>query len=446
MIFSMVKQANSHISAFTSQMDFLSVIAEKILANEDLNSTIKSLADTLRIQLKAFSAGIFLYDEEANSLYLRAFSETNLASKAMNLFLKNYTKYRLPINDKKMLASICIKEKKIVDSLFLSDFCSPVVPKKILDSIQKMTRLKYCIAIPVIAKEKAVGVLFVVFQRPKITPYELSLLKFCANLSGLGIENSRKRDEAEKKYQIEKETTALLSHELKTPIAIAYNSAQMYRLLLDKNSGKLGPMFKDFEEVHEDVKNSVNRLNQICTSIFSLMEVEKTKDVTLHKLDLEHHLGQVIANFKRKAEEKGLQFKSDFKFRNGNYYGGGVQLEQILTVLVDNAIKYTKSGQIEVGIEQKENKIACSVSDTGCGIPKNKRQVVFERFYRHKSLKNKYLHNMRGLGLGLYVAQQIVNKLDGKIEIGDNPGGRGSRFTVEIPVYKKLPKKSFSFN
>lgn len=419
--------------------DFFSSIAERILGNEDLQSTCRSIMDILESHLESQGGGLFSYNEKTEELYLVAVSNSKPLDKFIRVLLGDLDNFKLDVKGKKNLLSKCVKEKKIVESSSLKAFFGDYVSRKALAFFQTSRRIKCAIGIPIIVNKKVIAVTVACFKKKHLTPTELSLIKFYANLSGLAFENSRRISELDGKYKLEKETTALLSHELKTPISIAYNSAQIYKILIDKNESKLGEMYGEFEEVHEDVKKSVGRLNQICNSIFSLREVEKSEEATLHELDLERQLEQVVSSFERKASSKGLKFNSNFALSEGTFYGGGVQLEQVITILADNAIKYTKSGQIDLNIEQKGNKIVCCITDTGIGIPDSKKKAVFDRFYRHKSLKNKFLHDIKGLGLGLYVAQKIVDQLGGEIDVQDNPEGRGSRFIVEIPVYKKLP-------
>ncbi|MBD3270335.1 sensor histidine kinase, partial [Candidatus Peregrinibacteria bacterium] len=112
----------------------------------------------------------------------------------------------------------------------------------------------------------------------------------------------------------------------------------------------------------------------------------------------------------------------------------GVQFEQIISIFLENAYKYTNKGEIIVNVKINDNSMKCSVTDTGIGISNRHKNKIFDRFTRSK--KNK----KSGLGIGLYIAKELTIKLNGNIKVKDNPKQKGSVFIIELPVYKKIPK------
>ena len=105
------------------------------------------------------------------------------------------------------------------------------------------------------------------------------------------------------------------------------------------------------------------------------------------------------------------------------------RLRQVLINLLVNATKFTKEGSIVLKLEMSDRNTAFfSVTDTGCGIPLEKQDLIFERFEKLNDFA-------QGSGLGLSICQVIVEKLRGKIELWSEPG-KGSRFTVVLPVVK----------
>ncbi len=107
------------------------------------------------------------------------------------------------------------------------------------------------------------------------------------------------------------------------------------------------------------------------------------------------------------------------------------KLIQILTNLITNAIKFTKpTGTISVNVQQQEDgSVSTSIQDTGCGIPVEEQQTIFERFYRGQTsdMKN------RGAGLGLAITKSLVDLHNGRIWVSSAPG-KGSRFCFNIPT------------
>lgn len=129
-----------------------------------------------------------------------------------------------------------------------------------------------------------------------------------------------------------------------------------------------------------------------------------------------------------------MKFKWSLADNPQQYKGAIIQLEQIIIILLDNALKYTTHGSIGLQLEFKNQKLICRITDTGNGIPKKQRQLVFEKFYRLVHKQKKQI-SKEGLGLGLYIAKKILEKINGNISISDNPEGQGSLFIVEIPVF-----------
>jgi signal transduction histidine kinase len=107
------------------------------------------------------------------------------------------------------------------------------------------------------------------------------------------------------------------------------------------------------------------------------------------------------------------------------------QLRQVLTNLVDNAVKYSPSGgDVHVRLEAADKYVRFTVADEGLGIPPAEQNRIFEKFYR---LDPDMTGGIGGTGLGLYISRELVRRVRGRIWVEPN-GGRGSAFHVEIPA------------
>ena len=107
------------------------------------------------------------------------------------------------------------------------------------------------------------------------------------------------------------------------------------------------------------------------------------------------------------------------------------QLRQVLTNLVENAIKYSPNGgRVGVGLEHVDGHLRVAVSDEGLGIPPSEQRRIFEKFYR---LDPDLTRGVGGTGLGLYICRELVRRMDGRIWV-ESDGRRGSTFVVELPT------------
>jgi signal transduction histidine kinase len=106
------------------------------------------------------------------------------------------------------------------------------------------------------------------------------------------------------------------------------------------------------------------------------------------------------------------------------------QLRQVLSNLIDNAIKYSPAGGVvSVELEPREHFVRFSVRDSGLGIPREEQARIFEKFYR---LDPDMTHGIGGTGLGLYICRELVRRVDGRIWV-ESDGRTGSTFVIEIP-------------
>ena len=144
-------------------------------------------------------------------------------------------------------------------------------------------------------------------------------------------------------------------------------------------------------------------------------------DVVLDSLMKEMELTYVP-----KAETNNLVLAWDREQSNAHIYTDRDRLIQILEHLLDNAIKFTTKGTVRWGYQEKENgQIRFYVTDTGCGIPNDKTEVIFERFVKLDSFT-------QGLGLGLSLCKIIIERMHGAIGV-ESEVGEGSTFWFTIP-------------
>jgi two-component system phosphate regulon sensor histidine kinase PhoR len=114
------------------------------------------------------------------------------------------------------------------------------------------------------------------------------------------------------------------------------------------------------------------------------------------------------------------------------------QLRQVLTNLVDNAIKYSPAGgPVEVSLDTQGGYLRFAVSDSGLGIPATEQRRIFEKFYR---VDPQMQGGIGGTGLGLYISRELVRRFDGRIWV-ESQAGRGSTFFIEIPL-ARTPRRS----
>jgi two-component system sensor histidine kinase SenX3 len=106
------------------------------------------------------------------------------------------------------------------------------------------------------------------------------------------------------------------------------------------------------------------------------------------------------------------------------------RLRQVVVNLLDNAVKYSPlGGRVEVRVAERDGSVAIEVADQGLGIPEEAQERIFEKFVR---LDPEMRRGVGGSGLGLYISQELVERMGGRLRVDSQPG-RGSTFTIQLP-------------
>lgn len=215
-----------------------------------------------------------------------------------------------------------------------------------------------------------------------------------------------------------------MTHELKTPIAVAYSAIDT---LLNFHQGEDKEKRKEYLQICLD---QLGQLGGLVEQILS-MSMERRKSLTLQKekLPLQNIIDQQVALHRLKSN-KPIIIRTYIDPPGIEVYADSVHLNNVISNLVENSIKYSeKEAHIEISCTQDEEYSYISVKDHGIGIEAQDIERIFDKFYRVPSGN---IHNVKGYGLGLFYAKQIVEKHEGKISVR-SAIGKGSVFTIKIP-------------
>jgi signal transduction histidine kinase/CheY-like chemotaxis protein len=225
---------------------------------------------------------------------------------------------------------------------------------------------------------------------------------------------------------------ASMSHEIRTPMNAIIGMSDLVR------TDNLDITQKEY---FEDIKKMSHALLQIINDILDLSKIEAGRmDINPIHFDL-HALYDNICSMSRfTAAAKEIEFRSAFDEDVPHVlYGDDIRIRQIITNIVNNAIKYTKEGFVEFRVskitEDGREYIAFIVKDSGIGIKKEDFKKIFDSFQRLDSELNR---GIIGTGLGLSITKKLVDMMEGKITL-ESAYGRGSEFTVLLPL---VPGKS----
>lgn len=222
-------------------------------------------------------------------------------------------------------------------------------------------------------------------------------------------------------YERQKLFVENASHELRTPLAVLQNRLE---LLFRKPKTTILDNSETIASSLEEVRNM-----RVLTS--NLLDLARREDgISVKKEELApSFFDKVGANYQLIAEVEDKQFELSNELKEP-VYSDSALLKQLMTILFDNAIKYTdKDAHIIMTFKTHEKALIVRLADNGCGISDDDKQKIFDRFYRVDKARTR---QKGGFGLGLSLAKQIVQALGGKLGVSDNQP-KGSIFEVKIP-------------
>ncbi|MBN2327144.1 MAG: PAS domain-containing protein [Candidatus Omnitrophica bacterium] len=227
--------------------------------------------------------------------------------------------------------------------------------------------------------------------------------------------------------RLKSDLISIVSHELRSPLT----SIKGYIDLM--LSGELGDIPEEILGYLAIVSTNTNRLASLIDDMLDLSRIETGKlNMSFGKVEIKYLCDFVYLTMKPQADQKKIEFHVETK--EGLLASGDQdRLQQALTNLVSNAIKYTpEGGKTSIRAEKRDEWIVIDVIDTGMGISAENQKKLFQRFFR---VKNKATRNIGGTGLGLCITKSIIEAHDGHLSI-QSEEGKGSSFTIELPSYQ----------
>jgi signal transduction histidine kinase len=221
---------------------------------------------------------------------------------------------------------------------------------------------------------------------------------------------------------------AIASHELKTPLTSLKLSLQMYERSISRQEPRAFTPEK-MQSYLEKNSQSIDRLSRLVDDMLDISRI-RTGKLTIKKeqCELSGIMQHVLARYRDQFDESGSGQPVIEKLETSVGEWDPLRIEQVMTNIITNALRYGRGKPIRISIINNENSFLITVKDNGLGIPKSDRDKIFERYERGLLARE-----VSGLGLGLYISKQIVEAHSGRIWV-ESEVGKGSSFFVELPA------------
>lgn len=245
-------------------------------------------------------------------------------------------------------------------------------------------------------------------------------------------EEKKSREDLKQALNVRDEFISIASHELKTPL-----TALKLQVQLQTRSLKLGRpeanSREQIDEYNEKVEEYVNRLERLVNDMLDISRIRTGKlTIIKEKVDLCIIAKEIVDRMQIEYKEAG---GDEIKFLCSGQqmaYVDSMRIEQVLSNLLQNALKYAKGKSVELSIVSVKNAIRIKVVDQGMGISPDIQSNIFDRFTLGISA-----YEVSCLGLGLFISQQIIHAHNGKILVESRPG-KGASFSIEIPSLENV--------
>jgi signal transduction histidine kinase len=243
------------------------------------------------------------------------------------------------------------------------------------------------------------------------------------NRASVSIENARLYKGSQDAITLRDDFISVASHELRTPIT----SIKMFTHVLKRRSKQLGD-----EKAVKHLGKMDKQLNKLTDLIYDLLNVSKiqTGEIAFKtkKFDFDVAVKEVIDVIGQSIIKHKLIVEGK---TNKKVYGDEDRIGQVLNNLISNAVKYSpKAQKIIIKLSADINTVRVSVQDFGIGMSKQHHEKIFQRFYRASDTKE---NTFPGLGIGLYIAHEIIRRHGGKLWVKSNKG-EGSTFSFYLPI------------
>ena len=237
------------------------------------------------------------------------------------------------------------------------------------------------------------------------------------------------RADAERASIIKEEFLAMLSHELRTPLNAIVGWTQILR--------RETPTPQTLAQGLSVIDRNARMQTQLIADLLDMSLIMSGKmRIEPERVELRVAVESALESVRATAEAKEITIESVLSPIAAIVNGDSMRLQQVVWNLLSNAIKFTPvGGRVRVTLAQVESHVEIAVRDTGAGISAEFLPHVFERF---RQAETSTAREHRGLGLGLAIVKQLVDVHGGRVQVESDGEGRGSTFTVQLPVAKPL--------
>ena len=438
-----VKQATFDLEERNRYLIALQKLTNVITRSLDFENVMQTIANGITHQLGFVGGLLNFVDFEKKEISIGAISNTPEIKSVIQFLPQDPKTYTVSLNDEDNYAVKAIKTKELQITNNFWDFVKPALSEDLALKIQEALGIKCVVAVPVYSEERVIGVIDFVLAKDskKITNIEKEMMYALSDQVGIVYRNLTYYEKIQtanqdlknaniRLHKLDKaksEFLSIASHQLRTPLTGIKGYLSMIA------EGDFGEVPPKISKVIDEIFINSDRLTRLVNVFLNVSRIESGRfTIEKENIDLIKLVEDVVNEFIPNAKKKNL--KLSFKKSKKLIPEVSMDKDKIKDVvinMVDNSIKYTPEGSINVYVEQRGNQIIVSVKDTGVGIMKSEAKELFKKFVRGVGIAQV---DTSGSGLGLYIAKKIIEAHSGEIWAESEGKGKGATFSFSLPL------------
>jgi signal transduction histidine kinase len=424
-VFEALQIRSRELARSVEELQALGEVSQAINSTLDLQTVLTQIVSHAVHLSGADGGSIYEYDDQHRAFLLRAANQMD--EELIEAFRAN------PI---RLGEGAVGRAAAVREPIQVSDITQEFAYPERLRDLLSQSGFRALLAVPLLREAHIIGALVVRRKSPgEFPPEVVELLQTFATQSVLAIQNARLfREIDEKGHQLEAASRyksaflASMSHELRTPMNAIIGFT---RLVMRRSKDVLPP--RQYDNL-EKILISADHLLALLNDVLDLSKIEAGKmELSPAEYSVPDLVEAVGAALRPLAAEKGLELVAGAQADLPVAFGDAQRLRQCLMNLAGNAVKFTRQGRVEIGVERQGETLVYRVSDTGIGIPQDQLESIFAEFRQADSSISR---EFGGTGLGLSISKKFVEMHAGRIWV-ESEVGKGSTFFFAIPLRRE---------
>jgi signal transduction histidine kinase len=399
------------------RQEFLAEAAETLGATIDYKATLKNLGNMI-VPFLADYCRIVVVDDHKK---IKEITVNHIDPSMLAIVNDLYDSYKDIAHSDSGVGGLLTSGKSQLMTRLTPKIMSTTTPK--IKKIITTLNLQSYMGVPMKINKNVVGAItFSSTNKDRIYKKEdLQLAEELARRAALAIQNARLYDESQRAIMLRDEFISVASHELKTPVT----SLKIYGQALHHRFAERG--HADLSKYFIKMDDQINKLNKLISDLLDVSKIEHGRlEFAMSKFSLQDVVREAVEALQTANGHK-LLIEGTLKRK---VFGDRYRVYQVVTNLLTNAIKYSpKADKVIIKLGESSHGTSVTVQDFGIGIDKKHNEKLFDKFYR---VSTSHGTTYPGLGIGLFIVKQIIQRHDGELKVISEKG-KGSQFTFTLP-------------